>query len=371
MKFSCLQENLKDGLGIVSKAVATKGSLPVLSHVLLVTEDDGRVRLAATNLETSIVTWIKAQVDIPGGITVPARLLQEFINNLPPTELTANLENQVLHLSTPSGKSKFNGLTRDEFPSLPELQGSSSLTIDPKIFAKAVSEVAFAASIDETRPVLNGVMLSTDGTDLVLVGIDGFRLAESRLPLPSSIAIESVIIPAKTLWEVARLVSALTTPVKISIQKEGNLVAFEAENFLILSRLLEGEFPDYKRIIPSETKTRSVFNREDFLKAVRLSSIFAKDSSNIIKMLLDTGTSELVLSATTAEIGENVTRVPAEISGESLDIAFNGKYLLDLLNNTVSEKLVLQTMGSLNPGLWHLDDRSDYLHLIMPVRVTG
>ena len=371
MKFTCLQENLKDGLSIVGKAVATKGSLPVLSHVLIATEGEDCLRLAATNLETSIVTYIKASVEEAGAITVPARLLQEFVSNLPPTELKVELTKEVLHISTTSGKSKFNGLNVDEFPALPEVTGTLTFEVDPKLFAKAVSEVAFTAATDESRPVLGGVLLKTDGRDLVLVGVDGFRLAERRLPLSEEIALPSVIVPARTLAEVARLVSGSQSTLKISIQPEGNLAAFTSPEFSIFSRLLEGEFPDYQRIIPLETKTRAQFNKEDFQKAVRLSHIFAKDASNIIKMALDSESNEVTLSAAASEVGENSTHFPAEITGDSLEVSFNGKFLLDLLNNLDCEKLALETAGSLSPGLWKLDDRTDYLHLVMPVRVTG
>lgn len=371
MKFSCLQENLKNGLSIVNKAVATKGSLPVLSNVLISTEEDGRLKLAATNLETSIVTWIKASVAEAGATTVPARLLSEFIGNLSPCELIASLNNQTLELTTPSGKSKFNGMSVEEFPSLPEVSQNLVLEVDPAVFAKAVSEVVFATATDESRPVLNGVLVKTEGQDLVLVGVDGFRLAERRLPLPVEANFASVIIPAKTLGEVARLVSGADGKLKIALQPDGNLASFTANSFSVLSRLLEGEFPDYTRIIPTENKTRAIFLREDFLKAVRLSNTFAKDANNIIKMALDVAASQVTLSATASEIGENSSYFAATISGEPVEASFNGKFLLDLLNNTSSEKITIEASGPLSPSLWRLDERNDYLHLIMPVRVNG
>lgn len=371
MKFSCLQENLKAGLSIVNKAVATKGSLPVLSNVLLSAATDGRLKLAATNLETSIVTWIPATVEETGATTVPARLLSEFIGNLSPTSISATLTAQTLELTTPSGKSKFNGMPVEEFPSLPEVSQNLVLEVDPAVFAKAVSEVVFATATDEARPVLNGVLVKTEGQDLVLVGVDGFRLAERRLPLPTEVNFSSVIIPAKTLAEVARLVSGTSGKLAIALQPDGNLAAFTAGDFSVLSRLLEGEFPDYTRIIPTENKTRATFLREDFLKAVRLSNTFAKDANNIIKVALDKEASQITLSATASEIGENSSYFAATITGDSLEASFNGKFLLDLLNNTGSEKITIEASGPLSPSLWRLDDRSDYLHLIMPVRVNG
>jgi DNA polymerase-3 subunit beta len=371
MKFTCLQENLKDGLSIVSKAVATRGSLPVLSNVLLATEEGGRLKLAATNLETSIITWVKANVEKPGAITVPARLLQEFVGNLPATEITVELQDQNLLINAPSGKSKFNGMPQDEFPSLPKVAENLVLEVDPAAFAKAVSEVVFTAAADESRPVLSGVLLKTSGKDLVLVGVDGFRLAERRLPLSEELELLGVLVPSKTLSEVARLVSGSASRLKIAIQPEGNLASFTSDNFSILSRLLEGEFPDYGRIIPVESKTKASFSKDDFLKAVRLSNTFSKDANNIIKVIVNSADSQITLTATASEIGESVSHLPAQITGEDLEASFNGKFLLDLLNNTASEKLALEASGPLSPGLWRLDDRADYLHLVMPVRVTG
>ncbi|MCX6783855.1 MAG: DNA polymerase III subunit beta [candidate division WWE3 bacterium] len=371
MKFTCLQENLREGLSTVSKAVATKGSLPVLSHVLITTEDNGRLKLSATNLETSIITWIPATITEAGAISVPARLISEVVSNLPATEIEAFLEKEIFYLKTAAGKSKFNGLSAEEFPSLPAVPADLSLTIDPKAFAKAVSEVVFAASSDDARPILGGILLKAEGNDLVLVGVDGFRLAERRLSLPEPITLEPVVISAKALLEVARLVGSGTSPLSISIEREGNLAAFSGENFLIITRLLEGEFPDYLRIIPKDFKTKSTFSKEEFLKAARLSSIFARDASNIIKVQLDGSKSQITLSAITAEVGESTVAIPATISGDDLIISFNGKYLLDLMNNTSGDNIILETTGALAPGLWRLDDRVDYLHLIMPVKVAS
>jgi len=245
------------------------------------------------------------------------------------------------------------------------------LEVDPAAFAKAVSEVVFTAAADESRPVLSGVLLKTSGKDLVLVGVDGFRLAERRLPLSEELELLGVLVPSKTLSEVARLVSGSASRLKIAIQPEGNLASFTSDNFSILSRLLEGEFPDYGRIIPVESKTKASFSKDDFLKAVRLSNTFSKDANNIIKVIVNSADSQITLTATASEIGESVSHLPAQITGEDLEASFNGKFLLDLLNNTASEKLALEASGPLSPGLWRLDDRADYLHLVMPVRVTG
>ncbi len=372
MRFSCLQENLKDGLSIVAKAVATKGSLPVLSHVLLRTGDNGSLSLATTNLETSITTSIPATIHAAGAITVPARLLTDFINNLPPTELELVLDGQTLHLETPSAKSKFNGLEAGEFPEIPIPESSEVLKIDPKVFSKAINEVVFASAVDESRPILSGVLLKVVGNELFLVGVDGFRLSERRLPLDQPSDLPPVVIPGKTLAEIARLVSGSSEKLTLNISSGNNLAVFKSgDKFTIFARLLEGEFPDYERIIPGVSKGRLVVEKNELINAVRLSNLFARDVSNILKITLDPITSTLTLAAATAEVGESTHTVPAEITGEGLQISFNGKYLLDLLNNADGEKLVLETSGPLSPGLWRILDRADFLHLIMPVKTTS
>jgi len=372
MRFSCLQENLKDGLAVVSKAVATKGSLPVLSHVLLKTDDSGCLHLSTTNLETSIITSIPATIHVAGAITVPARLLTDFVNNLPPTMLDLVLNGQTLHLETPSTKSKFNGLEASEFPEIPSLPSSQEINLDPKAFANAVSEVVFASAVDESRPILSGILLKIVGNELLLVGVDGFRLSERRLSLDMPFDLPAVVIPGKTLAEIARLVGSSANKLTLNISPDKNLAVFKSgDKFTIFARLLEGEFPDYERIIPSESKGRLTVDKAELINAVRLSNLFARDTSNILKITLDPTASTLTLAAATAEVGESTHTVQAEITGEGLQISFNGKYLLDLLNNVGGEKLTLETSGPLSPGLWRVVDRGDFLHLIMPVKTAS
>lgn len=369
MKFSCLSENLAQGLSIVSKAVSTKGSLPVLSHVLLKTED-GKVKLAATDLETGVVTWVGARVEEEGAATVPARLLLELVSNLPPGKIEIQAEKQTLVLTAPQTDSRLQGLSAEEFPPLPEASGKSVFLLDPKVFPLAVSQVVFAAAADESRPILTGVLVKGSGKNLSLVGVDGFRLAERKLELPEDLAEElSMVIPARTLAEVARLSSHQEGPVKVVLLPEENQILFELEGARITSRLLEGQFPDYEKIIPPSFNTRGKLLTEEFLKAVRLASIFARDSASIVRLHLDS-VKPLVLSATTAEVGEGKTEVEAQVEGEPLDIAFNSKYLTDVLSNLQSEEVIFEASGPLNPGVIKPSPSTNYLHLIMPVRTA-
>jgi len=369
MKFSCLSENLAKGLSIVSKAVSSKGSLPVLAHVLLKTEE-GKVKLAATDLETGVVTWIGAKVEEEGAVTVPARLLSELVANLPPGKIEISAEKQRLTLRAPQAKSRLNGLSADEFPPLPEIEGEAAFLLDSKTFPAAVSQVAFASASDESRPILTGVLIKGVGKDLSLVGVDGFRLAERKLALSEDLAKElSMVIPSRTLAEVARLAAHQEEPVRVILLSEENQVLFELQGSRITSRLLEGKFPDYKKIIPPSFTTKAKLLTEDFLKAVRLASIFARDSASIVRIKLEPS-QPLTLSANTSEVGENRTRVEAGVEGEPLEIAFNSKYLIDVLSNLQSEELVFEASGPLNPGVLKPFGSSNYLHLIMPVRTA-
>lgn len=374
MKFDCLSENLAQGLSIVSKAVSAKGSLPVLSHVLLKT-DEGRVLLGATDLEMGIVTWVGAKVEREGGVTVPARLLSELVSGLPPGKIEVSVDKgQTLRLTAPQAKSRLNGLDAGEFPPLPSSTGKRILNLSPSDFLKAVSQTSFAAARDESRPVLTGILVKGSGRQLCLVGVDGFRLAEKKLPLPQTLEeAVSLVVPAPTLMEVARLGSRRAEGeegIATTILPEQNQVLFDLGDIRVASRLLEGQFPDYEKIIPASFSSRAKLSTEEFLKAVRLASIFARDSARIVKLKLESE-SPLTVSAATSEVGESVSQVEAVVEGDPLEIAFNSKYLTDVLSNLGSEEVVFEAGGPLNPGTIKPADADDYLCVVMPVRTTS
>lgn len=374
MKFSCLSENLAQGLSIVSKAISAKGSLPILSHVLLKT-DEGRLQLGATDLETGIVTWVGAKVEEDGGVTVPARLLSELVSHLPPgkIELTAD-DKKILTLSAPQAHSRLNGMDAGEFPPLPSAAGKRVLNLSPQDFLRAVSLTSFASARDESRPILTGILVKGSGRELRLVGVDGFRLAEKKLPLAKDLEEDvSMVIPAPTLLEVARLGSRQgegEEGIAVTILGKENQVLFDLGSVRITSRLLEGPFPDYEKIIPRSFSSQVKLSTEEFLKAVRLASVFAKDSAGIVKLKLKPG-ELLTISANTSEVGDNVSRVEATIEGEPLEIAFNSKYLIDVLSNLDCDEVVFEAGGPLNPGIIKPADSEDYLYVVMPVRTAS
>ncbi len=374
MKFTCLQENLVRGLSIVSKAVATRGSLPVLSNVLI-SAVDGRVKLSSTNLETSITTWIGASVEEEGEITVPSKVFHEYVSNIPPSTITIEGSGTNLKISSDKVSSKFVGIDASEFPNIAADADEVHLTIDPKVFGDAVLETAFASAADETRPVLTGVLLIGNDEGLYLVGVDGFRLAERSVASESGkIKKEfSAIIPAKILLEVARLTASLKEPLEVSVNKDNTLVVFKSGDVVISSRVIDGDFPAYKGLIP-HVDTRSVkvkMASKDLASALKLANVFAKDSVTVVRFKISSDDSAVYILSSNSEVGENSAKIDAEVSGGDLEIAFNSKYILDVLSNVKSDEFIFECSDKIGPGVPGVlrpSTRDNHLYLIMPMQ---
>lgn len=369
MKFSCLQENLSKGLQIVTRAVPVKSSLPILANVLISTEK-GRVKLSATNLETAITTYIGASVKEEGAITVPAKLLKEFVTNLPPSTIEVHLDNDILYIASQKTKSKFNGNSAADYPELPTFpEDSKVVSIDPRLFDEAVSVVAFASGSDTSRPIFTGVYLNLSGDKLVLTSTDGFRLSEKIIDVKNNTKDFSVIIPAKTLAEVSKIFSVSVEPIKFTLNSEENLALFEAEDTFVATRTIDGNYLDYKRIIPTSHLLKAVFSAADFLEAVRLTNIFAKEGNNTLKIRFDPEQSLIKVASLSEETGENESQFAAELEGELLDIAFNSKYLLEFLGNVKTERISFKTNGNVAACVLEPEDHANFIHIIMPLQI--
>jgi DNA polymerase-3 subunit beta len=368
MKFTCLQENLSKGLGIVCKATPTKSILPIYSNVLISAEN-GQIKLAATNTETTIITFIGASIEKEGAITVPAKILKEFVSTLSPSTLIAELKDAVLHISSEKTKSKFNGVDADDFPKLPQFDEKAKyIELDPKAFAAAVGNVAFAAATDEARPIFTGIYLHyVDGT-LVVASSDGFRLSEKTLDMKSKMPEFSVVIPAKTLLEVSRIFANSVEPIKFVLNKEENLALFSSEDTLVASTILNGDYPDYRRIIPSEHILTAEFDAAELAEAIKLTNLFLTDSSNAIKLKFNPE-GYIYIGSSGEEKGAHESQVTAIIEGDELEIAFNSKYLLDLLTNVKSEKISFKAKGNNSPCLFIPIGHENYVHVIAPMQV--
>ena len=378
MKASCLQENLAKGLGIVGRAVASRSTLPVLSNVLLAT-DNGQLKLSATNLEIGINCWVGAKIEEEGAITVPARLLGEFVNSLPPERIDLKLdqETQTLNLRCARFESNIKGIDAQEFPLVPTAsENEETIKLDPVSLRTMIDQVVFAAATDESRPILTGVLVQFDENNLIMAAADGFRLSvKSALVNQNLSEIVEVIVPARALMELARISADQEQPVVVSIVPARKQILFHLENIDLVSQMIEGKFPDYHQIIPASYTTRSVIDTTAFLKAARVSHLFARDAANIVKLEISPSGDELMngrvtLMATSAELGDNVADVDASIEGDQLEIAFNAKYLIDVLSVLDSPQVVLETTAASSPGVLRPVGDENFTHVIMPMHIS-
>lgn len=376
MKLTCLQDNLKRGLATVSHAVAGKSTLPVLSNVLLAT-DEGRLKLAATNLEVGITHWIGAQIQEEGAVTVPAKLLADVIGGLPNDRVTLTLDARTQTLKVECGRftSNIKGIEADEFPTIPSITGQEPLTsLPPDVLREAIDQVVFAAATDESRPVLAGVLVRLNDTRLFFAAADGFRLATRNVTLPEPVARQSeFIVPARTLAELARIASETQGQVSITVATGGSQVLFHTETTELVSRLIDGRFPDVERIIPQQHMTRSVLETSELAKAVKLASYFATASQNVVKLTMEPGgelgPGRVIISANAAEVGDNTGEIDGMIQGEGGQIALNVKYLTELLGAIKSAQITFETQSPQSPGVFKPVGQDGYIHIIMPMSI--
>ena len=384
MNLSCMQENLAKGLGIVGRAVATRTTLPITNNVLMST-DGGRLKLSATNLEIALSYWIGANVETEGAITVPARLLTDFVNTLPGDKVKIDLNGKVIHLicyreaTETSGyktlnSAKINGVDADDFPPIPKIADGLNARIDAEVLQQAISQVVFAAATEDTRPVLTGVHAEFEGSKLTLAAADGFRLAVYEASLLSPLEGKTgIIIPAKALSELSRLLSEQEESVEITVSPTKSQILFRLKNAELVSQLIQGTFPNYSQLIPQGYTSRSVVNTSEFLKATRTASIFARDASGIIRLETTPGgdvtAGKMTIKARAEEVGENEGDIDATVKGEAAKIAFNSKYLTDVLSVLKESQVALEVTTPSSPGLFRPVGSENYKHVVMPMFV--
>ena len=377
MKLSCLQENLSRGLAIAGRAVASRATLPITQNVLLST-DQSMLKISATNLEIAITTWIGAMIEEEGAITVPARLLTEFVNSLPSDRIDLELlpDTGVLQLTCGRSEARINGTDAAEFPPIPTVEEGIAAQVELSALRNVISRVAFAAATEESRPVLTGVEMNLKGDRFTMAAADGFRLAVHHGNLVQPVASEvSVIVPARTLSELNRLLGDQDEPVEITMTPAKGQVLFRLRGVELVSQLLQGTFPNYEQLIPQTYQTRVVFDLEKLLRAARTAAIFARDGSNIIRLqILPAGdgqpSGKVIISAQSEEVGDNQDEVdPDGIEGDESKIAFNSRYLLEVLSVLERGTVALETTTSSSPGVFKPTDSDDYIHVVMPMFV--
>ena len=369
MKLSCLQENLSRGLAVVGRAVAARTTLPITNNVLLVT-DQSRLKLVATNLEMAISYWVGAKVEEEGAITVPARLLTEFVNSLPNDRIDINLsaKTKTLELKCARFEARISGVDAKDFPPIPTVDGAITTKIDVETLRQGINQVAFAAASEESRPVLTGVDAQFEKDLLTLAAADGFRLAVYKLPLAKPVSQKAeVIIPARILTELNRLMVDGEESVEITVNPNKSQALFRLKNTELVSQLVQGAFPQYAQLIPQSYNTRVVIDVADFLRATRTASIFARDGSGIVRLVISGG--KLTISARSEEIGDDVGEIDATVEGEEAKIAFNGKYLIDVLSALNESQVALETTNPSSPGVIRPVGVDNYIHVVMPMFV--
>jgi DNA polymerase-3 subunit beta len=373
MNISVLQENLAKAVSIATKAVESRPTLPVLSNLLLEAEDS-RLRIAATNLQMSITVWIGAKVDQAGSITLPAKTFADLVNNLSKERVDIQLDasTSTVKVSCGSTKSNIKGIDADEFPPINHAE-TPDLLIDAKVLRDMINQTAFAAAREDNRPILTGVYTLIEGENITMAAADGFRLAvrNGRLNLAYDKKVE-LVIPARALMEVARVISDEDGEIGISLPSKRDLVSFHLPNVEISSQLLEGRFPDFAAIIPRSYISSSVIYREDFLRQCKRAEIFSRDNANSGRLVIKPARSAgeagtLMIIGKSSERGDTDGVLDAHIEGEPLDVSFNIKYLIDVLNVIGEERVIFQSNGTEHPGVIRVEGREDFVHVIMPM----
>jgi DNA polymerase-3 subunit beta len=371
MKFSVTQENLVKGLQIVNRIATTRATLPVLGNILLVT-DKGRLKLVTTDLELAIDTYVGAKVEIEGAITVPARTFTEFVVNNTDETVDFSLKDTVLHAKSTHYTAEIKGIDAIEFPTIPSIEDGKSITLETPILREAIGQTVFATTMDETRPVLGGVAFFAGNKELKLVATDSYRLAEKKLAIKTKINEDlMVIVPSRTHTELNRLMTDDIAEVTLMIDKH-QIKVICGESTLV-SRLIEGAFPAYETIIPKSLETIAVVNRHEFMQALKMASLFSRDSAYNVTFTVSE--KELTLKALSAAIGASTSTVGASITGPGLSIAFNARFILDALavipSNSVHFKLQAAQDNQWFPGIIQSTDDASYQYVIMPLRTEG
>lgn len=366
MKLSILQQDLLPALSAVARSVGVRSTLPVLDNILLSVEGK-KLKIAATNLEIGVIKYVSVDGSIEGGITVPAKTFLELVQGLGQSQISLESEGEILTISSDKFKASINGISASEFPAIP-LSSSEGISFPKDLFLTS-GQILFAAAVDEGRPVLTGILTDVKDSKLDFVATDGFRLAHKSVSLPKGLKDFKSLIPRRTFEEVLRIISE--TPVdevKISTSGNQNQVVFTLGATIVSSRLIEGNFPAWEKIIPTEIVGRAILEKEAMLKAIKLAAIFAKNEANII--VVNTKKGLLSFKSSAKEVGNQENEIEGEVKGEDLTIAFNAKFLQDALTNIPTSQLLIEFSGPLSASLIKPVGEEGLEYIVMPVRLS-
>ena len=374
MKATILTTDLVKGLGVVGRVVAGRSQMAVLANVLVEAVKEG-VTLTATNLELGMRVVIGGKVTKEGSLTVPAKNFGEFAGSLKGETVDIEVEGEKMTVKSGKFEGTFTGIAASEFPAMPRMTGgekSKRVKIKREMIEEMAREVAFAAAADESRPVLTGIKVKMEEGKLVVMATDGFRLSRKVIEVSGKgweDVAEGLILPARTITEVARLIGEGSGSGELIMEMltDSNQVIFGLEKIEAVSRILEGNFPDVKKIIPTEWKTRLTVDREELVRAIRAAAVFAREANNIIKLKIQDA--RITIYAAASQSGESEMELEADTEGEEATISFNYRYVSDFLTNIEAERIVFEMSGSLAPGVWKPEKDENLVHIIMPVRV--
>jgi len=374
-KVTVQKNTFAESLAIVGRAVGSHTHLPILSNVLL-SKDEGQLRLSATDLTLGVTVWLDAHMDGELGLTLPAKTLTDVVNSLVEPEVVFSVNGKPeAALKCGAYKGVVKGIEASEFPTIPEFDVSSGISLDAITLKEMILNVAFAASVDDSRPVLTGVLMNMEGKSLSMVGTDGFRLAICKVDLPVTFAKKQMIVPASTLKEVVRIIGATkASKITLSLPLTGSQVVFRCENVQIVSQLIDGKYPDYQAILPKGYKTRTVIATADLLKACKQASIIAREGSNVVRFHLQPGpnqTGKVKLLAESDETGASEIELDATIEGQELEIAFNVKFMQDGLEAITAKNVVIEANAHNTPAIIRSTGEEENLYVLMPMHIDG
>lgn len=367
MKFTCTQENLAKGLSIVNHLAGKNTTLPILNNVLLKVEN-GVLELSTTNLEVGVKCQVRGKIEKEGEFTVQARLLSDYVNLLPSEPVNLELKDSEIHVSCQNFETKIKGMTAEDFPLIGSIKSKGSATMEIEEFRQSLSQVLFAVALDETRPEISGVYFQFGKDGLTLAATDSFRLAERVTKLKEGKDEAKFIVPYRTLQELNRILGDSTENEEMTISWSDNQVSFQFDGIDLISRLIEGQYPDYRQIIPENFKTELVIDTKECIQLVKSASLFCRAGINDVHFVVDTKKNQLEVKAANSQLGENKGAISSEASGEANDIVFNYRYVLDGLNNANTSQVRIKLIDKHNPGLFLPEGETGYTYIIMPIK---
>lgn len=363
MRLQVTQQNLNRALGAVARVANTRNQLPILANVLIKTTDN-RLSISATNLDIAITQYIGGKVTEEGSITVPARLMQDFISSLPDGVIELKLEDTKLHIKTEKYQSVVNGVLADDFPVMPAIQSGEQLQIPSTQLKRALQQVVFAASSDESRPVLTGVLLRGEGDKLHLAATDSYRLAEKTLSIKLAKPVD-ILVPATAMNDLLRILGDSEETVTITYDEQQ--VLFQVGDVELVARLLDGKYPDYQKLIPDQFSVSAELKRSELLNVTKVSSLFARESAGSITIEVDETEKQLSIHSVASQLGENTASANGNIIGNGT-ITLNSRYLLDGLGAISEDEVVFGFNGKLEPTTIRATGSTDYVHVVMPLK---